>query len=205
MPATKKTDNHYLADKVELRLQYSPWRKGRQLRVLDAFGGKGVVWAAVQERSGMKVDRVSIDLRKDMQQFHLHGDNLKVIPSIDVNGFDVVDLDAYGVPCAQIELLAKAAFTGVVFVTCIQTAQGTIPKALLDRICIPSAVSKLAPTLVARRGWEYFKEWLATIGVFQIVHRSNSRKHYLAFRFNGAVQPAEGCGSQVAGISASPS
>lgn len=188
MPAqTKKTDNDFLADKVQLRIDHCPKPKGRPARVLDCFGGKGTVWRLVEAKTGGKVDRVCIDSRPDLSSFHLHGDNIKVMAGLDLSGFDVVDLDAYGIPAAQLVEVFDSGFRGVVFVTAIQTMQGGIPAAMLDDLGFPGTISKKAPSLPSRRGWQLIKEWLALKGVRKISHRSKNRKHYLCFQINDAA------------------
>lgn len=184
MAETKKTDNHYTGDKVALRVIHSPWKEGETLRVLDAFGGKGIVWKAVERKTGLKISRAAIDQRSDISTFHLHGENTKVMAGLDLNTFDVIDLDAYGVPVAQLQQIFSARFKGVVFVTAIQTLQGGLPKRMLMDIGFPESVTKKCPTLPARHGWVLLKEWLALNGVKKVHHRSLNRKHY--FTFSGA-------------------
>lgn len=204
MPAqTKKTDNDFLADKVQLRVDHCPRPIGRPARVLDCYGGKGVVWRLVEAKTSVKVERVAIDSRTDLSDFHLHGDNIKVMAGMDLTGFDVIDLDAYGIPAAQLVEVFESGFTGVVFATAIQTMQGGIPRIILDDLGFPDAVSKKAPSLPSRRGWQLIKEWLAHKGVTQIHHRSKGRKHYLCFRISGAAGDGAGCDSRPADISAS--
>ena len=191
MAATKKTDNHYLADKVAMRIKHSSWPDdGRNLKVLDCFGGKGVVWGLVEKLSSRKVDRIAIDKRIDIMNFHIHGDNSRILAEIDLQEFDVIDLDAYGIPADQIDIVMSSGFKGVVFVTAIQTMHGGLPHKIIDDLKFPKSIKEQAPSLVARRGWEYLKEWLHFKGVTQITHRSKSRKHYFCFRINDAAERA---------------
>lgn len=178
-----KTDNSCLGDKLALRVERSPWPEGRPLMVLDAFGGKGIIWAAVSRIAGKPVHRVGIDKRVDIADLHIHGDNEKVLSEIDLGCYDVVDLDAYGVPAEQIKLVLSSNFRGTVFVTAIQTMQGRIPNVVLRDIGIPIEAINSAPSLLARNFWEYFKEWLSLQGVGAIYSRSVHRKHYLAFNW----------------------
>ena len=178
--AATKTDNHYLADKVALRIGMIEHLESP--RVLDVFGGHGVVWAAVERLAGKKINRVAVDNRLDLDLPHLHGDNVKVIKGLDLTAFDVVDLDAYGIPAGLIqEVVVSKKFRGVVFVTAIQTMQGQMPKIIAEDLGLPRSISSACPSLVSRRGWEFFKAWLASLGVREITHRSKNRKHYLGF------------------------
>lgn len=206
MPGTdKKTDNHFTADKVKLRADWAPWPEdGSPLRVLDAFGGYGRCWSAVRRMTGRLVTRIAIDQRHDLVDFHNHGDNIKVMGGMSLTGFHVIDLDAYGIPAAQLDIVFRSDFRGVVFVTAIQSMHGQFPNLVVENLGFPAAIQKKAPSLVARRGWEYFREWLAVRGVSRIVHRSWNRKHYLAFGVNGADLPVKGSDSRAGGIFANP-
>lgn len=192
MGATKKTDNHYTGDKVALRINHSPWKNDNKLNVLDCFGGRGIIWRAVQRKSGKTVNRTAIDKRNDILEFHLHGENSKVLLGMDLTKYDVIDLDAYGIPVEQIGILVQKGFIGTVFVTAIQTMHGQLPRMMLDDLGFPENLLKKCPTLVGRRGWEYFKQWLALKGVSEIIHRSKQRKHYLCFKLNDVAAPVKG-------------
>lgn len=187
MPATKKTDNHYLADKVMMRIKNSPWPNNRPLKVLDCFGGKGAVWSSVKKISGKSVERTPIDKRIDLMQFHIHGDNSRILTELDLSDYDVIDLDAYGIPADQIDIVINSNFNGVVFVTAIQTMHGGLPHKIIDDLKFPESIKESAPSLVARRGWDYLKEWLFLMGVKKIIHRSKNRKHYFCFTVNDAA------------------
>lgn len=162
------------------------------MRVLDAFGGRGLVWAAVQREVRRPVDRVAIDKRRDIWDFHFHGDNERVLAAMDLATFDVVDLDAYGVPADQIMEVARQGYRGVVFATFIQSMTGRMPDHILRDVGVPEGALKAAPSLLARRGFDFFCEWLHLIGVREIVVRSHKRKHYMMFRISDAAAPEAG-------------
>lgn len=177
----KKTDNHYLGDKVALRINKSPWQDKKPLKVLDCFGGKGIVWEAVKRKTGKLIERSAIDERLDLHSFHLHGDNVKILTGLDLQNFAVIDLDAYGLPYSQLKIIFDKNYKGTVFVTAIQTMNGIIPFGLLEEIGFSNEMIKKVPSLFAKRGFQYFLEYLALHGVKQITHRSKFRKHYLMF------------------------
>jgi len=179
--ATKKTDNHYTGDKVAIRINHSPWSDDRPLRVLDCYGGHGIIWRAIQRKTGKQINRTAIDQRKDMFQLHLHGDNVKVMAGMDLKKFDVIDLDAYGIPYDQLKIVFDQNFKGTVFVTAIQAMRGGIPSGLLMDIGFKNEMIRKSPTLFGRRGFQYLLEWLALNGIKKITHRSKARKHYFTF------------------------
>lgn len=181
--AGTKTDNHFTADKIDLRVEMTAHLQ--TVRVLDVFGGHGVVWGGVERISGRKVIRTAVDKRTDLDRPHLHGDNEKIIGELDLSRYDVIDLDAYGIPAGLIKTVLQKGFKGPVFVTAIQTMQGGMPKVISDDIGLPPTLMQSCNSLIGRRGWEYLKNWLALQGVDEIIHRSYSRKHYFGFYANG--------------------
>lgn len=182
----KKTDNHYMADKVQLRIDHAPWHDAKALTVLDVFGGHGVVWSTIERITGQPIVRIGVDKRDDLLQAHLHGDNLKVMAGLNLNAFDVIDLDAYGVPYEHLRLLFDRHYHGCVFVTFITTVHGRLPNGLLLDSGFSEAMITKAPTLCSKRGWDIFKRFLARNGVTSVVHRSKGRKHYLAVSLTDA-------------------
>jgi len=182
MAQTKKTNNSYLGNKVELRINHIP----EKTVVLDCFGGKGLIWKAVEKITGKTVKRIGIDKIDYDTGFFLDGDNLAFMKTIDLSKFNVIDLDAYGVPYEQLKILFERNYSGVVFVTFIQSIFGMIPKMLLVDIGFTEKMIVRCPTLFGKRGWQYFLEWLALKGVRAVTHRSHNRKHYLVFKINGA-------------------
>lgn len=177
-----QTDNSFLADKVKLRFYNLPGDKDT-IRVLDCFGGRGLVWAGVQALTDKDILRLSIDLNRG--GFALPGDNRIYLESLDLSRFDVIDLDAYGVPYHQLKSVLGSTFQGVVFVTFIQNIHGILPCGLLEDIGFTAEMIKKCPTVFGQLGWQYFLEWLAAYGVRTVRHRSHYRKHYLTFNYTG--------------------
>lgn len=187
-----RTNNSFLADKVALRAGHLPDGK---VRVLDCFAGEEKIWKAVRKITGKKIISLPIDTKEyDEAAFHLPGDNRAYLQSIDLKKFDVIDLDAYGVPFDQLELVFESGFQGIVFVTFNQWMLGSLPFAMLRAIGFTDEIIKKCPILFAKRGWKYFLEYLSLRGVTKIWHRSHDRRHYLGF--NCAGVSGAGCGSQ---------
>lgn len=175
---TKKTFNSYLADKVWLRARNMP--KG-EVNVLDCFAGKGTIWRAVGLVTGREINTLPIDTTNN-EGFYLPGDNRSFLSIIDLSRFNVVDLDAYGIPYEQLKILFERGYKGCVFVTFIQSVYGMMSEGLLEELGFGNGMIKEIPTLFNKKGWEYFCEYLALHGVKRIRVRGHQRKHYLYFK-----------------------
>lgn len=183
MPGTKKTDNDLLEAKVALRIRNLP---PGPIRVLDAYGGHGVVWSEIIRRT-KRSDIVRVAIDKERRPGALRGNNMKYLRSLDLRQFQVIDLDAYGVPFDQTEIVLRRGFRGVVFFTFIQSVMGMIPAKLSESQGISRAMLGTCPTLFAGLGWELWKDWLAQRGVKRLTwvesggSTDKARKHYGVF------------------------
>ena len=193
MAQTKKTDNSFERDKIDLRIKHLP---SGEVRVLDCYTGYGLIWKGVKHLTGRDIKTLPIDTRDDDIGFHLHGNNQDFLATLDLSRFNVIDLDAYGVPYIQLKTLFERRYTGIVFVTFIQSLYGGLPYGLLTDIGFTEKMIKKSPSLFFKRGWEYFRQWLALNGVENIIHRSFNRKHYLYF--NCVAQSGAGWDNQPA-------
>jgi len=175
----KKTFSSYLGDKVALRVNNLP--KGKEINVLDCYAGKGTIWRAVRLLTGREINVLPIDTTNS-DGFFMPGDNLSFLKIIDLSRFQVVDLDAYGIPYEQLKILFDREYKGTVFVTFIQSQYGMMNQDMLVDLRFTAEMVKTIPTLFAKSGWSYFCEWLALNGVSKIRVRQHQRKHYLYFR-----------------------
>jgi len=110
---------------------------------------------------------------------------MKYLPGLDLNRFDVVDLDAYGIPYPQLRQLfrTKLKHRMVIFVTFIQSLYGQMPAGLLSDLGFTRTMIQKCPSLFNRRGFDKIKGWLANRGVRELRHYEDSsgRKHYFCF------------------------
>jgi hypothetical protein len=140
--------------------------------------------------TGREINTLPIDTTNSDGFFYLPGDNRSFLSIIDLSRFNVVDLDAYGIPYDQLKILFDRGYKGCVFVTFIQTGWGAMPWGLLTDLGFSREMIERIPTLFAQRasgiGWGFFKEWLASHGVKTIRLRSgaagHSHRHYLFFK-----------------------
>lgn len=175
----RQRDNTFLANKVALRLKHLPSQT--PLYVLDAFAGNGVIWRAVEEATNTTIRRLGIDNKTTAKGATLIGDNVKFLRAMNLSQFNVIDLDAYGTPFRQLEALWGKTGRCAVFVTFIQTNEGTLHKGLLRSLGYSDRMVRKCPTLFSRHGFKKFKHYLANNGVKRIWHRSSFRKHYIFF------------------------
>lgn len=177
------TDNSLLGAKVKLRCGHLPTDP---FSVLDCFGGYGVVWREVAKQSGRTdIRRVAID--KEDRPGALCGDNRKWLESLDLSEYAVIDLDAYGVPYDQVEILFRRKYCGTVFFTFIQSVMGQMPARLLSAVGIGRYMRRKCPTLYGKIGWTIWLDWLGSNGVDRVWHYSTNRKHYGVFILGGRV------------------
>ena len=192
-----QTENSYLGAKLKLRIDNLP--AGETIRVLDCFSAHGTLWREIKRLTGRKIEVLRMKERTGLTGIYLEGDNLKFLAEMDLSGFDVIDLDAFGVPADQLELVLPRAQDGtVIFVTFIQSVMGVMPMKLLNANGLTDEMIKKAPTLFGKSGWKYFLNFLALNGVKKVRAYNYSRKHYLAFVKGETGQRVSGYGSRPA-------
>lgn len=181
------TDNSFLVTKVKLRLDNLP-AGDCVCNVLDCYAGTGLIWRTIKERTKRRINVLGMDLKK-LQGIYLHGDNLKFLASMDISKFNIIDLDAYGVPYDQLKIIfsRKLQAETIIFVTFIQSIYGGLPRGMLEALGYSPLMIKKCPSIFYRNGFEKFKQYLAISGIGQIKHYSHEKKHYLCFTIKKAA------------------
>lgn len=180
-----QTDNTFLEVKVKLRIDNLP---AGTCNVLDCYAGTGLIWRTIRERTQRRINVLGMD-RKKLEGIYLQGDNLKFLASMDIRNFNVIDLDAYGVPYLQLKIIfsRKLHKETVVFVTFIQSVYGGLPYGMLEELGYSPTMIKKCPAIFFRNGFEKFKRFLAIHGIEQIKYYSQDQKNYLCFSIKKAV------------------
>ena len=178
--SNQQTDNSYLADKIQLRINSLPEKD--TLNVCDAFSGAGTIWANIRKMYKGKINITRIDKEEKNSEFVFIGDNEKFLSAMDLEYFDIIDLDAYGIPYEQLKIIFEKEFKGIIFVTFIQTMQGGLPHDFLIDLGYTKKMIEKCPTLFAKNGFEKLTLWLAIHGVTKIRYRKHARKNYIAFK-----------------------
>lgn len=176
----KKTNNDagILQAKIDLRIESI--KKLEEVKVLELFGGEGVLWDAVKKQTGKKIDILSMDINK-YKRLQLQGDNTKFIDSLNLNEFDVIDIDAWGSPYKQLDMILTRRFTGIIHCTFIQTMMGKLSTDLLLSLGYSKKMIAKIPSIFNKNGILKFKQYLANKGIKEINIVSRGRKNYLWF------------------------
>jgi hypothetical protein len=162
------------------------------VRVLDAFGGEGVIWKEVKKRMKdfpAKIIVLGIDTLK-YKRTQLTGNNTQFLRGLNIHYFDIIDLDAWGQPTDQLEILKERAYNGTVHCTFSITGRGRMTFKVYEACGYSPEMIEKAPMLLARSGINNFVQYLARAhSVREIVvaekerrgRGNNSRKIYLYF------------------------
>lgn len=173
-----KTNNSHLYDKVALRLAFLP--DTDQVTVLDCYHGTGVIWRNVQRNTEKKITVHGIDISDDdVQMPVLLGDNMKIFDSLDIRQYDVIDLDAWGIPAKQFTAIWPQVKKGaVVFYTFCQNMLGQLGMALLTSLGYAEQMIQKCPTLFAKNAHKKFISFLSCNGCCNVVYLRRGRKYY---------------------------
>ena len=176
--AATKTDNDFFKDKVILRYNNLPDKD--YIKVLDCYSGSCQIWNKIKQYTDKNIEVLPIDIKKNRN--NLKGDNIKFLKGMDISQFDVIDLDAYGVPFQQLEEIFTKNYKGHIFVTFIQSQHGKLNNGLLYYNGISKNMIKKVKSIFYTKGFEKFKNYLAFRGVKFIKYRAHNCKYYLFFR-----------------------
>ena len=175
-----KTDNSYFKEKIQLRLDCIK----SDVSVLDCFAGKGSLWTEIKKRSSYDIRITSIEKEKGKNKLALPGDNIKYLSILDLSEYDIIDLDAYGIPYAQLNILFKREYKGIVIVTAIQSMLGSLPNGMLNELGYTQKMIKKIPTLFYCNGLAKLKNYLYLHGVETITGYFINNKNYFMFNLN---------------------
>jgi len=168
------TDNTAINNKI--RLRELSIRGLKEIKVLDLFAGENKLW------SNIKTNRYfGVELSKDKGK-NLYANNLKVIPSLDLSQFNVIDCDSYGVPYEQVEALYKNKTLQkgtVIIYTCISSPISAINKKCTQDFNLDKMYKK-SKVLINKLSMPLFFEMLRLKGVkkvteYEIVGTYNKR------------------------------
>lgn len=173
-----QTNNSYLNEKINLRLKNIP---KKDIKVLNAYAGDNLIWQGIKKLFEYNINIINID-KKDYNYVYLKGENLKYISGFNLENFDVIDLDCYGMPAKQLEIIFKTKFKGIVFFTFITTGMGAIDHKILLNYGYTKSMLNKAPVLFNKNGFNKFKNYLAKNGINRINYVYKNNKYYGFFK-----------------------
>ena len=118
-------DKKMIEAKIQLRLISLPNQP--QINILDCFAGEGVLWNEVKKRTKKQLKILSID-KNDYKKISLKGDNIKFLKSLDLTKYQIIDLDAWGCPANQLQVLYEKKYKGIIICSFIQPKLRAINK-----------------------------------------------------------------------------
>jgi len=134
-------DNTSLARKVVLRNTYLP--DDEEIAVLDAFTSNGLVWKQLEVLNPETTFHIArIDKESHKKGFYIRSENTRFFGSTNLSVYDVIDLDHYGVPIKQMEIVLDHSFEKrvEVFVTANTIVLSKLPPSMLKVIGFTDAM-----------------------------------------------------------------
>ena len=157
-----KTDNANISHKVYLRKQAT--KDLKELRVLDCYAGENRIWKNFDCKKDYGIEKVK------GKGTNLNADNQRVLASLDLSEFNVIDFDSYGVPAAVICLMFQNQTLQkgtVVLYTCIGNSMSALPKELIMRFNL-SKLYKKCKVLFNKKSHDLFYSMLFDFGVDRV-------------------------------------
>ena len=177
--SSKRTDNSRFEEKVLLRDEVV---KDGDI-ILDCYHGEGMIWNRISKHKNIQV--IGLEKEKGKGLGSIYGKAEKVVPSLNLSVFNIIDFDAWGSPfqtmlaCFENKTLKK---NTKMFYTFIQTGFCAVELKLLAYIGISKAMYKKCPTLYRNLGFIAFKEFLYQNGIRNITNYSivdkTTKKNY---------------------------
>lgn len=175
------TDNSRKLEKIKLRQLALSMIDKQEINVLELFAGKGVLWNEIESKSSKTIRRTMIEKEKGKNLFAINADNLKILPRLDLNQFDIIDVDAYGIPFKQLEIIFRKRYKGIVIVTSISSELGNLPTELLQSYGFTEQMINEARILCSQSYESILFNWLAKKGVKNIEGYFFKKKFYFLF------------------------
>lgn len=178
--ATKtNNDKRHLEAKILLRLNNLPDKQ--TVYVLEAFAGDGVLWREVKKRTTKEIKILPID-KEEYKKVSLKGDNLKFLKGLDLSIYDVIDLDAYGSPSRQLDILKEKNYKGIVHCTFIQSVMGRLSNNILKAYGYSETMIKKCPLLFSKNGQEKMLYFIFSLfGTTKFFIYTSKKKNYFTF------------------------
>lgn len=177
-----KTDNSFLIDKIELRKKFIPNKSN--VKILNCYGGNNEIWNRIGTEIFTNLDITNIDIKEKNDKAYLQGDNAKFLESINLDVYDIIDLDAYGVPYQQLKTIFRKGYKGIIFITFIQSIIGALPNGILNEFGYTNQMIKKCRSIFYKRGLDIMLHFISKNGIKNITYKYSNRKLYGVFTTN---------------------
>ena len=172
--SSHKTNNSFLKTKIYIRLKAI--EDNKKYLILNCFNGRNEIWGNIKNKN---ITVHGLDILDYKNTVALIGNNIKTLPNLNLEKYNIIDLDAYGVPDKQLDIIIDKCISGtIVFYTFIQSVLGRLP----DNILLKNGYSKLmidkCTSLFSKAGFDKFKNYLSTFGVTKTEYINHGRKYY---------------------------
>lgn len=179
-----QTDNSKLNEKVALRLMTLNEITKEDIEVLEIFGGNGVCWRNVAKSTNKRIKTTRIDKKEGLSGEYIRGDNLKILPSLNFEKYDIIDVDAYGIPFEHLDLLFQRKLKNkVIIVTSIRSVLGVLPKKLYETNGIEWNMVKKCQSLFSKNYIDLMLGYLFKNNIKEIkIYNHSDKKLYFYFK-----------------------
>lgn len=177
---TTKTLNAFPEDKITLRLSAISHIDKNEISVLDCFHGYGKLWGEIQKRTDKKINILGLEIdREKKSSFNVvYGDNKKLLPSIDLSKYDVIDIDSFGDAYSYIKSIYDRLDVGtIVFYTHITVNMGSMNNEVIKDV-IGENIYKRCKTIFRSRFVDIFEGGLYKLGIRDIIQMQKNNKIY---------------------------
>ena len=153
-------------------------KRGRNaLHILDCFAGDGKLWRLLKKEYGDSIQTAGIDTEMKHGAKYL-GDNRKHLQYLPLDNFDLIDIDAYGVPYEQLRIITKRRYKGIIVGTFIQCSYGGLPYAMLEELGYSRKMIRKITKLFFAGGWKKWSSYLKLAGYDSVFVYHCANKHY---------------------------
>jgi len=158
-----KTDNSCLLQKRMIRR--IALKKSINNNILDLYHGDGICWQGIDNINVSGIDK---KITKD----GVKADAIKMIKSLDLSRYGIIDVDCYGIPYKTIKQLfdnSTIKNDTIIIYTFIQSIYGSSGKLLLQ-LGITKKQIEMIPTIFRKFAFIAFEQFLLV---------NNIKKHYI--------------------------
>lgn len=184
----KKTDNHSLKQKVELRREICN-AIAEPLKVLDLFAGEGLIWSAMREFHSIEA-YTPVDRNPRISGTIKMTVDARTVCAFDPSEFNVIDIDCYGDPFEiWSEIADRITTRTAVFLThgYVSRSSTMISKFLRTASGIPPEWNIPRDTILARRlGRDFLLSSLQPFQVKRALYIERARVTYYGLLLAGA-------------------